>query len=350
MKANVEAAQQGEPGRAGADRSRDHVGLRARSAHLAGGGAFQVPRVARERGIAEADVRRLVDGAHRRAAARVPRRAGRQRAGAEPGARRAVSDEEIARAWPTDAVRRRVAARARQGRRARAASRVHRRRAGRRQDLPDARGRPRAEAPGARRRHRVRRDRTAAPTPWRRSAISSRCRCGEIEYRGVTLQRDGRRRRSWRAGRRSPSSTSWRTPTRPGSTHQKRYEDVLELLDAGINVITAVNIQHIESLNDAIASTTGVRVRETVPDWVLKRADEVVNVDVSVETLRDAAAAGQDLRRREDRAGAHQLLPQGQPDRAARAGAAAAGVRSGRQGAGLPRRAKGSSGRSFPRR
>jgi two-component system sensor histidine kinase KdpD len=72
----------------------------------------------------------------------------------------------------------------------------------------------------------------------------------------------------------------------PGSTHQKRYEDVLALLDAGINVITAVNIQHIESLNDVVASTTGVRVRETVPDWVLKRADEVVNVDVSVETLR----------------------------------------------------------------
>ena len=72
----------------------------------------------------------------------------------------------------------------------------------------------------------------------------------------------------------------------PGSTHQKRYEDVLALLDAGINVITAVNIQHLESLNDVVASTTGVRVRETVPDWVLKRADEVVNVDVSVETLR----------------------------------------------------------------
>jgi two-component system sensor histidine kinase KdpD len=72
----------------------------------------------------------------------------------------------------------------------------------------------------------------------------------------------------------------------PGSAHEKRYQDVLDLLDAGINVITAVNIQHIESLNDAIASTTGVRVRETIPDWVLKRADEVVNVDVSVETLR----------------------------------------------------------------
>jgi two-component system, OmpR family, sensor histidine kinase KdpD len=78
----------------------------------------------------------------------------------------------------------------------------------------------------------------------------------------------------------------------PGSPHDKRYDDVLELLDAGIHVISAVNIQHIESLNDAIAATTGVRVRETVPDWVLKRADEVVNVDVSVETLRTRLRQG----------------------------------------------------------
>jgi len=78
----------------------------------------------------------------------------------------------------------------------------------------------------------------------------------------------------------------------PGSANQKRYEDVLAVLDAGIHVITAVNIQHIESLNDVIASTTGVRVRETVPDWVLKRADEVVNVDVSIETLRERLRQG----------------------------------------------------------
>jgi len=78
----------------------------------------------------------------------------------------------------------------------------------------------------------------------------------------------------------------------PGSTHQKRYEDVFELLGSGISIISAVNIQHIESLNDAIASTTGVRVRETIPDWVLKRADEVVNVDVSIETLRERLRQG----------------------------------------------------------
>jgi two-component system sensor histidine kinase KdpD len=78
----------------------------------------------------------------------------------------------------------------------------------------------------------------------------------------------------------------------PGSKHRKRYEDVLELLSHGISVITAVNIQHIESLNDVVARTTGVRVRETVPDHFFRRADEVVNVDVSVDTLRTRLRQG----------------------------------------------------------
>ncbi|MBC7911882.1 MAG: universal stress protein [Pyrinomonadaceae bacterium] len=78
----------------------------------------------------------------------------------------------------------------------------------------------------------------------------------------------------------------------PGSKNRKRYEDVLELLGAGINVITAVNVQHIESLNDAVARTTTVRVRETVPDHFIRRADEVVNVDVSVDTLRTRLRQG----------------------------------------------------------
>ena len=78
----------------------------------------------------------------------------------------------------------------------------------------------------------------------------------------------------------------------PGSMNRKRYEDVLEILDAGIAVITAVNVQHIESLNDAIARITGVRVREAVPDYFLRRADEVVNVDVSVDTLRTRLRQG----------------------------------------------------------
>jgi two-component system sensor histidine kinase KdpD len=78
----------------------------------------------------------------------------------------------------------------------------------------------------------------------------------------------------------------------PGSSHEKRYEDALQILDAGIHVMTAVNIQHLETLNDAVARATGVRVRETVPDTFLDRADEVINVDVTVEELRNRLREG----------------------------------------------------------
>lgn len=78
----------------------------------------------------------------------------------------------------------------------------------------------------------------------------------------------------------------------PDSKNRKRYEDVFDLLNAGISVITAVNIQHLESLNDVVIRTTGVQVRETVPDYFLRRADEVVNVDVSVDTLRTRLRQG----------------------------------------------------------
>ena len=65
----------------------------------------------------------------------------------------------------------------------------------------------------------------------------------------------------------------------PGSTHLKRWENVLQLLDAGIDVMTTMNIQHLESLNDQVKDMTGVRVRETIPDWVMKQAEEVVMVE-----------------------------------------------------------------------
>jgi two-component system sensor histidine kinase KdpD len=78
----------------------------------------------------------------------------------------------------------------------------------------------------------------------------------------------------------------------PGSRHAKRYEDVQDLLDAGISVMTAVNIQHLETLNDAVEQVTGVRVRETVPDFFLERADEVVNVDVTVQELQSRLRQG----------------------------------------------------------
>jgi two-component system, OmpR family, sensor histidine kinase KdpD len=78
----------------------------------------------------------------------------------------------------------------------------------------------------------------------------------------------------------------------PGSKNRKRYEDVLELLDAGINVMTAVNIQHMETLNDAVSRSANTTIRETVPDSFLKRADEVVNVDVTVDELRNRLRQG----------------------------------------------------------
>src|SRR5262245_9403022 len=71
----------------------------------------------------------------------------------------------------------------------------------------------------------------------------------------------------------------------PGSRHPKRWLDVEELLDAGIDVYTTVNIQHLESLNDVVAQITGVRVRETIPDRILDRADEVKLIDLSPEEL-----------------------------------------------------------------
>jgi two-component system sensor histidine kinase KdpD len=78
----------------------------------------------------------------------------------------------------------------------------------------------------------------------------------------------------------------------PGSRNAKRYQDVRDLLDHGISVLTAVNIQHLETLNDAVARVTGVRVRETVPDAFLDRADEVINVDTTVEELRSRLRRG----------------------------------------------------------
>jgi two-component system sensor histidine kinase KdpD len=78
----------------------------------------------------------------------------------------------------------------------------------------------------------------------------------------------------------------------PGSKHAKRYQDVEEILDAGIDVITTLNIQHLESLNDMVASITGVRVRETLPDRILDQADEVELIDISPIALRQRMRHG----------------------------------------------------------
>ncbi|HWI53677.1 MAG TPA: universal stress protein [Symbiobacteriaceae bacterium] len=78
----------------------------------------------------------------------------------------------------------------------------------------------------------------------------------------------------------------------PGSRNEKRYQDVEQLLDAGINVMSTVNIQHMESLNDAVDRITGVQVRETFPDWVLDEAAEIITVDLTPELLQERLRQG----------------------------------------------------------
>jgi two-component system, OmpR family, sensor histidine kinase KdpD len=78
----------------------------------------------------------------------------------------------------------------------------------------------------------------------------------------------------------------------PGSKNPKRWQDVLELLAAGINVIGALNIQHLESLNDVVARVAEVQVRETVPDSFLRHADQIVNIDLAVEDLQERLRGG----------------------------------------------------------
>ncbi len=78
----------------------------------------------------------------------------------------------------------------------------------------------------------------------------------------------------------------------PGVERTKRWEDVLALLDAGIDVLTTMNVQHIESLNDEMFEITGIHVRETIPDWLLQEADEVVMVDVTPRALLNRLARG----------------------------------------------------------
>jgi two-component system sensor histidine kinase KdpD len=78
----------------------------------------------------------------------------------------------------------------------------------------------------------------------------------------------------------------------PGLEHEKRYQDVEDVLDAGIDVYSTVNVQHLETLNDSVCELTGVRVRETMPDAVLNSADEVVLIDLTPEALLDRLRAG----------------------------------------------------------
>ena len=211
---------------------------------------------------------------------------------------------------------------------------------GRRQDVRDAqRGSPacRRAAPtsssGSSRR-------TAGRTPRSRSATSR-------SSRGGSSSTGARRSRRWTSTRSSPASRPGRAGRRaraheraraPGN--EKRWQDVEELLDAGIDVISTVNIQHLESLNDVVEAITGIEQRETIPDEVVRRAEQVELVDQTPGGAAPAHGPRQHLRAREGRRRAGQLLPGRQPRRAARA-RAHVDRRPGRRGArGVPRGAR----------
>ena len=98
----------------------------------------------------------------------------------------------------------------------------------------------------------------------------------------------------------------------PGSRNPKRYQDVEELLRAGISVITTLNIQHLESLHDIVQRATGVRVKERIPDYVVAMADQIVNVDLSAEDLRERLQAGKIYPPRADPDGDGELLRAGE--------------------------------------
>jgi two-component system sensor histidine kinase KdpD len=113
----------------------------------------------------------------------------------------------------------------------------------------------------------------------------------KLEYRGVTIEEMSLNQ----ILKRRPSvalvdELAHTNP--PDSRNRRRYQDVVELLDAGINVIGAFNIQHLESLNDLVERVTSVVVRETIPDSFLKQADQVVNLDLAVEDLQERLRAG----------------------------------------------------------
>ena len=111
----------------------------------------------------------------------------------------------------------------------------------------------------------------------------------------------------------------------PGSRHPKRWQDVEELLAAGIDVYTTINVQHLETLNDVVGGITGVRVWETVPDQVFDAADEVVLVDLPPDELLQRLKEGKVYLAAPGRARDPQFLSQGQPDCAARTGVASHG-------------------------
>ncbi len=133
--------------------------------------------------------------------------------------------------------------------------------------------------------------RTAASRPSRCSKASRSCRCRLLEYRGREFEEMNVDALIERKPQVALIDELAHTNI-PGAKRAKRWEDVIDALAAGIEVITTINIQHLESLNDVIANVTGIRQQETVPDWLFDLADQVELVDMSPHALRRRIAHG----------------------------------------------------------
>ena len=149
----------------------------------------------------------------------------------------------------------------------------------------------RRSEPRDRRRRRARRDprprATARADRRPRGRPAASARIPRHDARG-----DGRRRGPARAGPQVALVDELAHTNVPGSRNEKRWQDVDELLDAGIDVISTLNIQHLESLNDVVERITGIAQRETMPDEVVRRADQIELVDMTPEALRRRMAHG----------------------------------------------------------
>ena len=326
----------------GPGRRRHRLRLRARPGHLPGVRvrAGQPGRQGPRPGSGDRPQARRRQ--HPRPAARLPRPGVRERGRAQPGPgqARVTADRRIARtqARRPDAQRRSRAAGQTQVtgappaaiRRRRQAQGLPRGRPGCRQDLPDAGRGP----PPSRARHRRRRRVRRVPRPPAHRGDARRPgdpAPGRTRVPGHGLHRDGPRRgpRPRPAGR--PRRRTAPTPTSPAAATPSAGRTSRNCCAAGIDVVTTVNIQHLESLNDVVEKITGVPQRETVPDEVVRRADQIELVDMPAEALRRRMAHGNIYAPEKVDAALVQLLPRRQPHRAARTGPAV-GRRPGRRG------------------
>ena len=305
----------------GAGRRGDRVGIGPRPRHLGrqrpAAGRRGSPRPAACRSTEVLDARRR---AHRRPPAGLPRR-GRERARAQPRPRPAASRSRLRPHGPRRACAIYLGAAPGVGKTFAMLDegwRRHERGTDVVVGFVETHGRPKTAG--------------AAPRPRGRAPPA------RSTYRGADVRGDGRRRRPRPPARRSRWSTSWPTPTCPARRNAKRWQDVEELLDAGIDVISTVNIQHLESLNDVVERITGVTQRETVPDEVVRarRPDRAGRHDARGAAPAHGPRQHLHAPRRSTPRSANYFRV-GNLARAARAGAAVGG-RPGRRGApGVPR-------------